>query len=337
MNTIQKQKIFGFASLAILLAAGSVIFFHEQPSQTKRTPASSDPSCNYQYFDRASLLAKSQSGSITSITDILKSAPDCFKQNQVAIYDSASLHCANFKAPRMILYANDDDLGRTVCAFNSGVKSDYPEFYQRNANVDCHENAMECETFNVANNRFEFYEVTEKNLNGQKSIGISDTNPTQCLSCHKGTDDYLGAKSPRPNIENYPAWPGFYGSMHDEFNQTPKELDAYLHQFLVYKPNNARYSLLPTIVDANGSLSIHTPVAELQNRLSTQNQQYIGAEFTEQSTLGRIWPFRYAVLAALACDDDISFRDITNTPQPATRNFGITTFFPDPLNASAET
>jgi hypothetical protein len=337
MTSPRKQKVL-WSSVAVAFTLGTFFVYRSHSIGLARKPASGDTSCDYQYFDRANLLSLGQAGTVTNIADIIKGAPDCFKQNQVAVYNSESLHCANFRAPRMILYANDDDFGRTVCSFNSGIKADYPEFYQKDPKVDCHESSMECETFNVASNRFEFYEIKE----GNKNISVSNVNPTQCLLCHKGTEDYLGSKNPRPNIENYPAWPGFYGSMHDKFGATPKELDAYLHQFLVYKPSNARYSLLPTVLGSDGRYtgSNGKPIVNLQNRLSNQNQQHIGSEFTEQPTLARIWPYRYALLGALACDDDLQFRDPTkddNSLLPAARNYRVQSFLPDVLNQTSKT
>ena len=59
--------------------------------------------CDTHFFDRENLQKIAQSGQVDTLSQILQLAPDCYKSNQVAVYKSHSLHCANSKAPRIIL------------------------------------------------------------------------------------------------------------------------------------------------------------------------------------------------------------------------------------------
>ena len=335
----KKSNFIIFAVFFVAIAGSYITFKFKMPTQNQRKLASasmSDPSCNFGYFDRANLLTMSQGNMAGSITDIIKFAPDCFKQNQVSIYNSESLHCSTFKAPRMILYMNDDIHGNSVCSFNSGVKDDYADFYQKNPNADCHEDTLECESFNPNNNRFEFFEVKDGTKTGTKGFTVSNVNPSQCMTCHRGTE-YLGTANPRPNLENYPGWPGFYGSMHDNFNATPSEKDHYFADYLKYKPQNLRYSALPNVVDAKTGYYTgdnSKPAVNLQNLLAGQNQQRIAAEFTSPDALKQTWPFRYAILGALACDDDLQTYDNSSwNAIPPQRKFEIESFLPDVLRS----
>ena len=341
MNLKSFKVYFFFGVTLVAAAAGVYLGSAGRPfvTQVERKTASesSPPSCQFDYFDRANLLAISQGNSIKSIVDVLKGAPNCFKQNQVAIYHSDSLHCANYRAPRIILYSGLDDSSHTVCSFNSGVKDDYAEYYRVTPNADCHEDTLECETFNPTTNRFEFFEVKDGTKTGKSRLTVSRVNPPQCMSCHRGVD-YLGAPNPRPNLETYPAWPGFYGSMHDKLNATPQEKERYFADYARYKSQNARYSVLPEVLTSEGNYKRDEnpkPIVNLHNLLSEQNFKRVAAGLTHPDVLKRIWPFRYAILGALACNDDIGIEDFYHRRAPARRQFPIESFLPGSLSAGA--
>ena len=111
----------------------------------------------------------------------------------MAIYDSGSLQCSSFKAPRIILYLNDETQASSVCAFNSGVKDDYANSYKQNPSANCRENSLECMYFNAATNRFEFYSVDEPSPSGKGSAFLA----SQSGSVHDlppGYDALLGGR-----------------------------------------------------------------------------------------------------------------------------------------------
>lgn len=303
-----------------------------------------DDACDSHFFDRSNLEKLAQEKNIKSIAQLLKLAPACFKANQAAVYRSSGLQCATAKAPRIVLYVNDEDSGNTVCTFNSGNKKDYEEIYKKNPGIDCHENALECQHFDATKNRFEYYEMTAsqddqghsvgQGLDQHKIASLSPTNSAVCMSCHRGSSPYLGEANPRPNLENYPAWPGFYGSLHDKLGATPNEKEWYLHKFLPYKPTNPRYAALPDAYNASGEIigSNSKPIVNLQNILESQNERRIASEFTDQRKKPELWPYRYAILGALACDDDHDAYDSQQgTKIPPARRFGIESFLPDEL------
>jgi hypothetical protein len=87
MTSPRKQKVL-WSSVAVAFTLGTFFVYRSHSIGLARKPASGDTSCDYQYFDRANLLSLRQAGTVTNIADIIKGAPDCFKQNQVALYQS---------------------------------------------------------------------------------------------------------------------------------------------------------------------------------------------------------------------------------------------------------
>src|SRR5258708_5553204 len=76
-------------------------------SSGSRRISSLEPGCDYRFFDPERLQILARTGTVHSIDDLVHATPQCFKLNQVAVYDSGSLHCSTFKAPRVILYLNE--------------------------------------------------------------------------------------------------------------------------------------------------------------------------------------------------------------------------------------
>ena len=315
--------------------------------------ADDEKPCDPNFFNRAHLESLVQNKKIETLAQLLALAPNCFKTNQVAIYKSHSLHCANYKAPRILIYMNDDatgsTAGNTVCSFNSGNKEDYQEFYVNTPDRDCHEDAMECQHFNTEKSRFEYFQVSfpkddqgkafKPTLSKASRVNVSEVNPTTCLTCHRGNTSFLGEANPRPNLENYPVWPGFYGSLHDKFDATPSEKEHYNKDFLSYRQANQRYAALPLILDENMhySGSNSKPAVNLQNLLESQNQKRIASEFTDPRLTDQAWPFRYAILASLACNDERRGYTSDGKEVPAQWKFGIETFLPEKLRAKFQT
>lgn len=290
-----------------------------------------DKDCPTDFLGRENLEKLIRDKGIKSVSEILKLMPACYKNNHVKVFNSSSLQCATPKAPRIIIYLPEPHTN-TTCSFNSGNREDYKEFYEKDPNIDCHENTLEC-IHHTEDSRYEFYEVVvpqddqgkpfsrSQDLRSHKKLGqtyLSDVNPPTCMtSCHRGTSIPGQRPEPRPTIENYPLWAGFYGSYHDELYRgnkslmSPKEIENFTHAYYPYKKENARYSELQELVDENlvpikTAVSYRSkPAIDLQNAYESQNFKRIAKKFTDEPTLSRIWPFRYALVAALACNDDV--------------------------------
>jgi hypothetical protein len=301
--------------------------------------------CDSHFFDPDHLQSYLHDHKSVSIADILKDTPDCFKANQALVYRSGSLQCATQKAPRVLMYVDDvGGNGNTVCSFNSGNKVDYQAFYDKEPNINCHENTIECQRLNNTTGRFEYYEVNAskddqgkslfvQNQKATTSARVSKINPPQCMtSCHRGKPTSIGV-NPRPNLENYPDWPGFYGSISDELSNSPQEKKAYTGVYLPYKAQNPRYSSLPD------TYKVDKPVSSLEDLLKDQDYQRIAAEFTKSKLKKEIWPFRYAIIGAIACNDDTA----QQTPAPEYNDIGtphqfrIDSFLPDEVKSGFQT
>jgi hypothetical protein len=87
---------------------------------------------------------------------------------------------------------------------------------------------LEVLAFNEHQLEFELYEVTFQN----HRANLSRKNPAQCLRCH--------GSPPRPNWQEYPSWPGFYGSFDDKLVTAEKE-DAGIAQLISRAPQHPRY------------------------------------------------------------------------------------------------
>jgi hypothetical protein len=337
----------GHRILVCLLTCISLI------SATQARADKASAGCDFDYFNSERLQRYFQDHEVKKMSEILSTAPDCFKSHQVAVYDSQSLQCATPKAPRIILYAGDgnESKSNTVCTFNSGTKEDYKQFYDKDPNINCHEGSLECQHFN--GKKFEYYEVTVPRdeygkpyfSNLPNRAKVSAVNPPQCMtSCHRGTTQFAGAPNPRPNMESYPGWPGIYGSMHDNFEATPSEGENYLKKFYPYKKVNARYASLPDILGVdlkyNDNIDTSKPVVDLHNLLEIQNIRRIAAEFTDPSMHDKVWPFRYAVLGSLMCNDDVptASTDPSNFDTlPPAHKFRIESFIPENVRAKFKT
>lgn len=302
------------------------------------------------------------------MSELLGHLDPCYKESSVKIYQSSSLQCATPKAPRIVIFLNGRkdpgmDSATTRCSFNSGTKEDYTEFYDKDPTIDCHENTLECEHYTGGDEaKTEFYEVTvphddkgkpyHGNQIHQGSIAqVSKINPPQCMTaCHRGLPRDNGPADPRPTLENYELWPGFYGSFHDELTKgkdspLKKEMDHWSHDYYPYKALNSRYGQIVDIIDGDfnrinpdvRSRQGAKPITDLQNTLEFQNFRRIARKFTNPATRERIWPFRYALIAAITCNTDSELYNGRKPESPETPAFPIESFLPPEIKSLAGT
>ncbi len=343
----------------MLIVIGTFVLNLPQRNARANENSRTTEQCDPHFFDPDHLTKLLSTNKIETIADILKKTPNCYKENQVAIYSSSSAQCATPKAPRIILYLNEstehpDTDAKSMCSFNSGNKADYAELYQKDPTLDCHENSMECQRFNPKTSRFEYYEVKVPKQDDGKTFAatkkdsithayVTKINPPQCMtSCHRANLQNPTDPNPRPNIENYPNWPGFYGSLHDHLGLSDVELKNYLEKFSDSKKTNPRYASLPEVlkIDSSGNPTYpgenSKPIVNLQNQLETENYKRIASEFlAPPETLKKIWPYRYALLASMACNDDVGhYSEQKGATVPPKYQFPIESFLPENVKNS---
>jgi hypothetical protein len=320
--------------------------------------------CDASFLNRENLEKFVHDNGVQSISQIVTNMPACYRANSVKIFKSASLQCATPKAPRVVVYLKDDN-AQTRCSFNSGKKEDYKEFYDKYPGIDCRENTLECERFTGDDEaRFEFYEVKaplddtgkvfSSHGNPKALAQVSSYNPPVCMTaCHRGIPRPALKPDPRPNMERYPFWVGLYGGIHDDLFKgdgklaDPNEVKNYTEQYFPYKATNPRYGALIEITD--GKLknkdpkhgASGKPVTDLHNTLEYQNYHRIARKFYDQDTLNRIRPFRYAILGAISCNDDIDVyrtgnyleRVYDGNEKDTKAHFPVDSFIPDSVRA----
>jgi hypothetical protein len=191
------SKIIAFA-VALLLASPSTFADYESSASKKAVD-------NFNFVDLRSIVESSKA---RSIEDVLPLIPETLRSNYVLMYGSRSLQGSSFQNPRVLLFG---ETAKLIVAFN-GEKSQNGY------------NELEVVSFDEANARFDFYEITFKNGRGQ----VSEKNPSKCLQCHQSA--FRENVDPRPNWEPYAFWPGAYGSFDGRFH---KEDPGYLARYSV--------------------------------------------------------------------------------------------------------
>lgn len=196
-------------------------------------------------FTYDDLVKTIQDHHVTSIEALLPLLPEAFRKNYVLMHDSQSLQGATFENPRIALFGEDASL---TCAFNGAA----PE-----AGFD----ALECFQYKSAERAFDFRQIvfpTAENKRtevGFSSRGVSVDGRVQCASCH-GAD-------PRPNWNDYPAWPDTYGEGDTSGN-------SHYQAFKDAMAAHPRYQWLPK--EPGGS----QPVSDLDNRTNLKFSDFVG-------------------------------------------------------------
>ncbi len=212
-----------------------------------------------------------------SVEEFLERLPVELRKNPTFVYRSQSLQGASMQAPRVLLSEPD---GNLVLAFNGDPKQ---HGYQQ----------IEAMDFNETTKKFNFYEITFDNP--QRTMKVSDANPSKCLSCHRASD-------PRPNWESYDRWPGVYASNDDRL--TDEEFPSF-KKFLQSFNESARYSSLqiPQLQSIlkydsyNGRLP-NEPNITFTHTLSRNNFKRVARLITETKDYAN---YKYSIAATLGC------------------------------------
>jgi hypothetical protein len=223
---------------------------------------------------------------ISNIDDLLPLLPAQFRSRYVLVYASRSLQGATPEFPRVILFGFD---AKFIIAF-----AGHPDL----AGYD----SMETIEFDDPSKRFLFREIQfpSDDIKG-KQTGLqpifSETNPRLCKNCHR--------QDLRPNWDNYPGWPGVFGSKDDVMPDREKQ--SY-ESFMAQKfQKQGRYRFLENAQnypDDSPYIDYYgwkRPNLQLSSLLSGLNSQANARALGENPKLK---PFRYAMLAAITCHVD---------------------------------
>ncbi len=164
---------------------------------------------------RSGLFDAISASKLTTIEQVIGVLPAEYKEHYVLAYAGRGAQSSTAANPRVISFGDDAHL---ILTFNGSLtQSDY--------------DMLELAEFNQAASEYEYSFIT---LDGH-SASRSQTNPARCTSCH-------GAR-PRTIYNDYPSWPGFYGSNSEARLNSPDEVRAFV-EYRTLAATHPRYSQL---------------------------------------------------------------------------------------------
>ncbi len=185
---------------------------------------------------------------LTTIEQVIGALPAEYREHYVLAYAGRGAQSSTAVNPRVISFGDDAHL---ILTFNgSPTQSDY--------------DMLELAEFNEAASEYEYSFIT---LDG-RSATRSEINPARCVSCH-------GAR-PRTIYNDYPSWPGFYGSNSEASLNSPEEVSAFtLYRTLA--ASHPRYSqlsqrFLPDIATGAGDPGVLHRPNNLYGKLLARHQ-----------------------------------------------------------------
>lgn len=212
-----------------------------------------------QKFDIDDLKKLISSQNITSIEELLPKLPSQYLQNYNLIYNSRSLQGASFTNPRVLMFGSNASL---IMTFNGS--EDQNNFN----NLELMQFDKEKRTFNFQDIEFEL----------GKAPKFSKKNPESCLKCH--------GQDPKPIWDNYPFWPGVYGSSEDRLNL------AEGSHFYRYNENKKQHPRYKHLIDLERNAFNNLKLTDLLGRM---NLSRVSKKFTSKEVF---YPFRYLFIAA---------------------------------------
>lgn len=225
----------------------------------------------------------------TTLEQYLDTLPEAHFSHYVLMYKSRSLQEASHPNPRAILFGDD---AKFIVSFNG-----HP--HQRGFN------SLEIIDFDEESRKFHFHRLNFP----YRSKEDWEPNPSVCMNCH--------GNPPRPLWDGYFVWPGSYGSdAGGSHIKNPFEVQA-LADFFSANSSHDRYRRLIPDVDwrfleagedpstyARKWMKGHAPQS-FGHLLAALNWKSIYQELEEPDTYARWWPFRYALVGAGICSEDI--------------------------------
>ena len=164
---------------------------------------------------------------ISRVDSILREVPRTYLKNAALVYDSraAKADLVSFETPRILLFNEDASMILSISRHPGETK------------IAEGKDSLEAICFDKKTLQFELLDLE---MNG-KDVPYADfepmKNPPRCLGCH--------GVNPRPILQDYNSWPGFYGSFaqggvaaHGSI-----EKENFL-KFVKNAPNMARYEFL---------------------------------------------------------------------------------------------
>lgn len=224
---------------------------------------------------------------IKTIEELLSLLPPDFRSRFVLVHASRSLQGASARFPRVIMFGLDAKL---ILAFTGSP--DLKGYH-----------SLETIEFDDGTKKFHFRSISFPSETDFSRVAIkpeiSERNPEGCMTCHR--------QELRPNWDTYSAWPGVYGSKDDGMPAAEKEAYRNFMDNTYLKEGRYRYfddaDKIPDAAWYYDYFPSGRTNLQFSWLLSLLNSQAIAREIKENS---KLYPFRYALLASLKCDDDFN-------------------------------
>ena len=217
---------------------------------------------------------------VKSIDQLLPLLPAYTRSNYFWAYGTLAVQEASPDFPQIVSFGRT---GKLLLAFN-GHKSQVG--YR---NLEIIQFRDDSKTFEFRDIKFPYKSTGE--------VKFSEANPSKCLACH-------GAR-PRPLWDNWTLWPGkFRGEMD---TATPREKE-FLARFMKNR-HTGRYkhllsqSLSSRETSYGPSLDDSFQLIKMDGIMADLVPQKVAREIKETEVLK---PFRYALLAAVSCSEEIT-------------------------------
>ncbi len=125
---------------------------------------------------------------LRTVDEVVALLPPQYRAHYVLAYAGHAAQTSSELNPRVLAFGRDAHL---IITFNG--EADQPGFEM-----------LEVAELNASTAQFEYSFIT---LDGHAEASRSEVNPARCLACH--------GEKPRTLFNDYPVWPGFYGSNGD--------------------------------------------------------------------------------------------------------------------------
>lgn len=156
--------------------------------ESTRTPSESPTFTQEQFIE---LIKQKQ---IKTVDELLRHIPPLILSNPILVHSTHALNAdrVSFSAPRVILFNEDLSL---IFSFTQ-----YPGKKLIEEGLD----GVEILTFDKTRKTFQIFDIVLDGKSVPFSHFVPESNPTRCTVCH--------GNNPRPLMQTYSTWPGFYGS-----------------------------------------------------------------------------------------------------------------------------
>ncbi|MEO1251679.1 MAG: hypothetical protein AAFW81_04945 [Pseudomonadota bacterium] len=267
-----------------LLVIGYVIGF--QPANAESERCEKVTAVNGAELDFHDLENIVEACDVYTIDEFLAVLPEDFRSRYSLVYDSRSNQAASVKAPRALVFNSDASL---VIAFNG--EKHQPGYHTIEMMQFTDDAEFQFQRIYFPADLAPDNAARDENLKPYFSM----LNPLECASCHRSNQ--------RPIWDTYSLWPGVFGSNYD--NKPTYEAhfyDQFVEEMKAGKPRYRQLTDPEKFPIVSEYYDYYTQFPNFQFTLLLGRLNAI-ANAKELGAQEELFPFRYALLYALSCNE----------------------------------